>query len=59
MIILKFLFYFINTIILISLIPLTWILMPIYYKLKGEFILDKALIDKYWEEFLHKVRSKK
>ena len=57
--VLKFLFYFINTIILISLIPLTWILMPIYYKLKGEFILDKALIDKYWEEFLHKVKSKK
>ena len=54
----KFLFYFIGTIFIILLIPLTWILMPIYYKLKGEFILGKAIIDKNWEEFSHKVKNK-
>ena len=55
--VLKFLFYFINIIIFISLIPLTWIFMPIYYKLKGEFILGKAIIDENWKEFLNKVEK--
>lgn len=55
--VLKFLFYFINIIVFISLIPLTWIFMPIYYKLKREFILGKAIIDKNWEDFLHKMEK--
>lgn len=55
--VLKFLFYFINIIAFISLIPLTWIFMPIYYKLKGEFILGKAIIDKNWNEFLNKLEK--
>lgn len=54
---LKFLFYFVNIIIFILLIPLTWIFMPIYYKLKGEFILGKAIIDKNWNEFLNKLEK--
>lgn len=54
---LKFLFYFVNIINLILLIPITWILMPIYYKLRNEIIICKAIIDENWKKFEYKINK--